>query len=246
MEAFPDSEYRGVPLLFRHEEELLETAGGIKNVEDLIGSEPFIVYNGDILSDLPFEKALSEHQRSRNEVTLVLRSGVEPRQITWNPKGPVVDIGGRLGATGERFLFTGIYIVEPAFFRRIPPATKLSVVPIFLEMIRDAAGLGGVVIDEGKWWDLGTREKYLEVHRHFAALSAFGGGPWIHPSAKVDLSARISGATVLGPGTVVGHRSCIHDSILWENASLGPDSQLESCILTRGQQVAGSFRDTDF
>ena len=29
-----------------------ETGGGIKNVEDLLNDGPFIVYNGDILTDL--------------------------------------------------------------------------------------------------------------------------------------------------------------------------------------------------
>src|SRR4030095_1583561 len=33
--AFPDQAYQNVPILFRHEPEILETAGGIKNVEDL-------------------------------------------------------------------------------------------------------------------------------------------------------------------------------------------------------------------
>src|SRR5215210_4175359 len=42
-ETFPDPVYRGVPLHFTHEADLLETAGGIKNAEPLLGPEPFIV-----------------------------------------------------------------------------------------------------------------------------------------------------------------------------------------------------------
>src|SRR5215210_4926458 len=51
--AFPEPFYRGVPLHFAHEPDLLETAGGIKNAEALLGPESFVVYNGDILTDLP-------------------------------------------------------------------------------------------------------------------------------------------------------------------------------------------------
>src|SRR4051812_19671503 len=36
---FPDAQYRGKPIHFRHEPNILETAGGIKNVEDLLGGE---------------------------------------------------------------------------------------------------------------------------------------------------------------------------------------------------------------
>src|SRR3954467_6945214 len=39
---FPEAQYPGRPIVFRHEPQILETAGGIKNVEDLLGSEPFI------------------------------------------------------------------------------------------------------------------------------------------------------------------------------------------------------------
>src|SRR6478752_4480883 len=47
---FPEASYAGAPIAFRDEQpQVLETAGGIKNVQDLIGGEPFIVYDGDIL-----------------------------------------------------------------------------------------------------------------------------------------------------------------------------------------------------
>ena len=36
LEAFPDRGWGGVPIIFRHEPVLLETAGGLKNIEDLL------------------------------------------------------------------------------------------------------------------------------------------------------------------------------------------------------------------
>ena len=54
--------YRGTPITFRDEQpEILETAGGIWNVRDLLGAEPFFVYNGDVFSDLPLEPAIRAH-----------------------------------------------------------------------------------------------------------------------------------------------------------------------------------------
>src|SRR5271166_1764792 len=40
--AFPSAEYRGARLIFEHEPILLETAGGIKNVERYFGGERFV------------------------------------------------------------------------------------------------------------------------------------------------------------------------------------------------------------
>ena len=70
--AFPNKTYGGLPIEFRHEPVLLETAGGIANIADLLGNEPFLVYNGDILSDIPLEPLLVQHRESKNEVTLLL------------------------------------------------------------------------------------------------------------------------------------------------------------------------------
>ena len=37
--AFPERSWRGWPILFRHEPLLLDTAGGLKNIEDLLDEE---------------------------------------------------------------------------------------------------------------------------------------------------------------------------------------------------------------
>ena len=61
-EAFPENNWKGIPITFRHEPVLLDTAGGIKNIEDLIaGDECIIVYNGDIITNLPIELLIRKH-----------------------------------------------------------------------------------------------------------------------------------------------------------------------------------------
>jgi NDP-sugar pyrophosphorylase family protein len=247
---FPEKKYRDTPIFFRHEEVLLETGGGIKNVEDLLGGDPFIVYNGDILTDLPLEKAVRHHIASGNEVTLVLRSSGGPLAISLDgDSGRITDIGSRLQAdVAGKFLFTGVYVVSPQFLAQIPAREKISVVPIFLEMIRRGEKLGGIVLDEGDWWDLGTREQYLAVHRHLKNIphSAFRIPHWIHPAAKIAPTAQIQGATAIGAGAVVGENAELRDCIVWENAQIAAGSSLRNCIITTGQRVEGTHADADF
>jgi len=247
-EFFPETSYRGAELLFRHESpEVLETAGGIWNARDLLRDEPFIVYNGDIFTDLPLEPALRAHRERGDEVTLVLRSADGPLQVACDTtSGRVMDLSHRVDPASDlRFLFTGIYIVSPAFIRRIPPATKISVVPIFCEMIRAGAKLGGIVIDAGSWRDLGSREQYLAVH---AALAQRGMRPdeWIHPTAHVAPDARISGATAIAPGARVGAGAVLRDCLVWENAEVAPGADLTRCIVTRAARAEGTQTDFDF
>ncbi len=239
---FPEGTYRHAEIHFRHEPEILETAGGIKNVEDLLGDDTFAVYNGDILTDLPLAPAIREHRASGNEVTMVLRSKDGPLQVALQG-GRIADIGDKLGAApGPRYLFTGIYLVEPAFLRRIPAGEKIGVVRIFLAMIKTGAKLGGIVIDDGHWWDLGTREKYLEVHRHFAAQD---GAPWISPTASLGKNAAISGASAIGDSARIGRGAKVVDSVVWPGAEILPGAELRDCIVTGREPVAGLHTGAD-
>ena len=244
--AFPDSTYRGTTLIFRDEQpEVLETAGGIWNVRDDIGAGSFLVYNGDILSDLPIEPAIRAHFDRGDEVTMILRSKDGPLQVAFDAAaGRVTDIGKFVDPTaGPRFLFTGIYLVSPEFIRRIPPATKIGVVPIFCEMIRAGAKLGGIVIDDGHWWDLGNREHYLAVHRDLASQPQL---PWIDPTAQIAATATISGATAIGPRARVGDHASLHDCLVWEDAEIASGTLLNHCIVTDGQRVEGLHSHVDF
>ena len=247
-EFFPDKNYRAAELFFRHESpEVLETAGGIWNVRDLLRDEPFIVYNGDIFTDLPLEPALRAHRDRGHEVTMILRSKDGPLQVACDTaSGRVTDLSHRVDPASDlRFLFTGIYIVSADFIRRIPPATKISVVPIFCEMIRAGAQLGGIVIDDGSWRDLGSREQYLAVH---ATLAQGGGreGEWIHPSAQVAPDTRLTGATAVAAGARIGAGAVLRDCIVWENAEVAPGADLTRCIVTRAARAEGTHLDFDF
>ncbi|MES2569365.1 MAG: sugar phosphate nucleotidyltransferase [Verrucomicrobiota bacterium] len=242
--VFPEGTYCGAPVEFCHESPLiLETAGGIRNAAPLLGDAPFVVYNGDIFTDLPLEPALRAHAESGNEVTLVLRSKDGPLQVSFDHStGRITDIGKRIDpASAAEYLFTGVYIVEPSFFSRIPPLLKLSVVPVFLEMIREGAKLGGVVIDQGQWWDLGTREQYLAVHNHLAN----GSLDWIDPSARIASSAQVTGASAIGAGVTIGANASLHDCIVWEGARIAEGSLLNQCVITADAEVHGIHSHAD-
>ncbi len=246
---FPKGTYRGSPITFRNEApEVLETAGGMKNVEDLLGDAPFIVYNGDILCDLSLEDACHEHLANGHEVTLVLRSHGGPLQIEFDAeRRAVTGIGPPTDPQAKpQFLFTGIYLVSPEFLRRIPPATKISVVPLFREMIESGAKLRGIVCDDGYWWDLGTRAQYLAVHRHFADRPEVAGrAPWVARGAKIASDVLLEGASAVGAGATIGAGSRLCDCLVWPGAEIASESDLTRCIITDASPVSGRHVDAD-
>ena len=83
--AFTAATYRDRLITLRHEPVLLETGGGIRNIGDLLrGDRSLLVYNGDILTDLPLGSALVAHRGAGRLVTMVLRSGGGPKHVAFD------------------------------------------------------------------------------------------------------------------------------------------------------------------
>jgi len=166
--AFPESHYQGIPIIFRHEPVLLDTAGGIKNIEDLIAEdERIIVYNGDIITNMPIELLIRKHFELKTSVTLALRSEGPLLNVNVDENGFVCDMRHILKNEGVKScLFAGIYIVEKSFLKRLTPGKIESIVLPLVEMIKEhPRSVGGVVIDDGSWYDVGTAEEYEKLRK---------------------------------------------------------------------------------
>lgn len=254
-EAFPGGMYRGRPVAFRHEPVLLDTAGGLDNVRDwLPAEESFLVYNGDILTDLPLAPAIESHERSGALVTMVLRSGGDLPNVAWDPaSGAVRDMRDALGTVPElgRYQFTGIYVVRPAFLRFLVPGRIESVVMAFLRAIEAGDRIGGVLIDEGHWSDLGHRDGYLAASALLAAEPAFprhgraADCVRVSPGAEIAPTARVDDLTSVGSGCRIGDGASVAGSILWAGSGVAPGARLTRCIVRTGRTADGEAVDRD-
>ncbi len=253
-EAYPESRYRGRPILFRHEPVLLDTAGGIDNLRDWLPSEEsFIVYNGDILTDLPLGPALAAHQSRRDLVTMILRSEGAERRVGFDEaSGRVVDLRGLLAPDWpHRYQFTGIYLVSPAFLDWLRPGQIESVILPMVEAIRAGERIGGVVIDEGVWSDLGDRQSYLEALKILA--SGFPRGeksarpcPRLSSEAEIAEGVEIDAFSSIGPGARVGEGASLKASVLWPGAIVEAGARLDGVVVRGGRRVEGQQKNLDF
>ena len=167
-EAFPDGTWHGLPIIFRHEPVLLDTAGGIKNIEDLIGAnEHILVYNSDIITNLQLSALINRHFELQPQVTLALRSRGPLTNVNIDTAGFICDMRNALHNPGvQSCLFAGIYIVEISFLQRLTAGKKESIVLPLIESIRgNPRSVGGIVLDEGFWYDLGTIEDYNKLRQ---------------------------------------------------------------------------------
>ncbi len=167
-DAFPDNHWQGIPITFRHEPVLLDTAGGIKNIEDLITEdERIIVYNGDIITNMPIELLIRKHFELKTPVTLALRSAGPLLNVNVDENGFVCDMRHILkNPDVKSCLFAGIYIVEKSFLKRLAAGKIESIVLPLVEMIKEnPRSVGSVVIDDGLWYDVGTVQEYEKLKK---------------------------------------------------------------------------------
>lgn len=174
--VFPQKTYQGIPIQFRHEPDLLETGGGLKNIEDLLSpGESLLVYNGDILADFPLNPLLQSHARSGAETTLACRRAGPPKRLLF-ADGELRDIGGLLHPQIPANLgYTGICCVHPSFLKFIPPKTKISLVPVWLERLQKGTPPAISITDKGSWRDVGTIDVYESLNA--PGQKPFGCGP---------------------------------------------------------------------
>lgn len=249
-EAFTDGVYAGCPVRLVYEPILLETGGGIKNAEPWLGRDPFLVYSGDILTDLDLDALIDEHFRQGNDVTMALReTGLAAGVALEN--GRVVDIRNKHGRGGG-YDFANVSIWNPTAFARIP-AAKTSFVPVLMEWMAQGGKIGGIVLNERDWFNVGSRTEYLGVHRAIAEKSwkpAYIPEPqWplkASPDAVVGPSAQLKGFYSIGPGCVVGDCAVVEDSILWPGANVASDTHLRGCIAMGSLVISGLHDNVDF
>src|ERR1041385_406505 len=138
-QQFAEKRYRDCPVDLVNEPELLETGGGIKNAEPLLPDGDFLTYSGDILTDVPLDRLITEHFRAGNDVTLALRETGFPPSIAFQDRR-IVDIGGRFGIAGD-YDFANIAVWSKEIFQRIP-RRKISFIPVLLDWIAVGGKIG--------------------------------------------------------------------------------------------------------
>ncbi len=154
-ERLGDGHRYGVTIRYVDEgPEPLGTAGGIVNALALLGTEPFLVVNGDVWTDFRFDRlALGTGERAR--IMLVPNP-------PHNPGGDFDLKSGSQSAIGEKLTFAGIGLYSPSLFAGVEPG-KRPLAPILHAAAAD--GTLGLERYDGDWDDVGTPERLEALRR---------------------------------------------------------------------------------
>lgn len=147
------SEY-GLNVLYSEEgDNVLETGGGIRKALPVLGSEPFLVLNADIFTEMPVP-IVALRDNALGHLVLVPTPG-------YRAVGDF-DLNGGMIRNGDTpaLTFGGVAIYRPEFFDGCG-AGKFSIVPL-MRAAADAGRLQGSLY-EGVWADVGTPERLAAI-----------------------------------------------------------------------------------
>lgn len=238
----------GMHVHVTHEEVPLGTAGALKHAEREVGAETFLVFNGDVLTDVDLDELVASHRDRQAQATILLTPVEDPSAFGVVPTDPDGRVTGFIekpppGEASTNEINAGVYVLEPTVLDRIPAGREWSLErTLFPELVEDGARLYASATG-AYWTDVGTPDKYLRANLdaiegrfRMRAGAAIASDVWVHPSAtvrtacigagtKIDADATVADSVVLS-GCNISHGATVLRSILGEGVSVGPGVEL--------------------
>jgi NDP-sugar pyrophosphorylase family protein len=159
-------------------EKLLDTGGGLKKAAHYFkGTEPVLIYNVDIISNLDLNFLLLDHLKSGALVTLAVRNRETQRYFKFDSEMNLAGwINKKTGETKvsvpEKFeksaamAYSGFHIIQPEIFSLMPETDRFSVTDFYLELAKTHL-IKGFIDNSDLWMDVGKPEQLEEVRKIF-------------------------------------------------------------------------------
>jgi NDP-sugar pyrophosphorylase family protein len=270
-EIFGDGGDTGLPLRYMVEPAPLGTAGAIKFAAASI-RDSIVVFNGDVLTEVDLGAVIGLHRERRATATIVLTPVDNPSAY-----GLVeTDASGNILRFLEKpdpqqitsnTINAGIYILEPGTFDRIPSDVPYSIERSYFPSLIERGETFVAYVYKGYWIDIGTTDKYMQVHRDimdgrylaapFSNGTSFTGkciassarveeGAILESPCFVDADAVVKAGARIGPYSVIGRHCHIEEhasverSIVWADTRVSQEAIVRNSMLGRSCQVGRS------
>ncbi len=262
MEYLKGGEDFGVKIEYAVQEQQLGTAHALKQAEDLVSSDEFIVVSGDNIFDSETIEKL------REPWTVAYKKSDEPTKygIILTKDGLVEKIIEKPAEEVGNLVNVGIYRFTKEIFREIGDETNL--VAVINRMI--AEGYEFKCVEAKLWMDIVYPWDILKVNELAMNFSGkkiggriegakiignvvIGEGTIVEPGAVVEgpvvigencrigANSVIKGGTSIGDGCQIGPLSIIQNSVLGNNVVVGGGSCILDSVIDRGCVIGPNF-----
>ncbi len=264
-ETFGNGDALGIKISYAVEPQPLGTGGAIKFSAQTV-QDSVIVLNGDVLQQIDLQSVIARHRAARAKATIVLTPVDNPSAyglVETDADGNVQRFLEKPGLDEitVNTINAGIYVLEPETLDRIPDNEAYSIERQYFPSLVAKGETFVAYVNDGYWIDIGTPEKYRQVHRDIMD-GRYHAAPFLNRAGGiVDLGARIEsdvdiqgpcfmdeGAVVkagsrLGPYAVIGRQvqveeqAQVRDSVIWANSVVGAEAVVEGALIGRNCHV---------
>lgn len=251
IEALGDGSRFGVHIDYTHEvPNILGTAGALDRAREFLGSEPFLIINGKIITDIDISEAVETHRRSGAIATMVLKPNIKREKFTivntfrdengeWvtglgESARPLTEEEIR-DTTGELFtplMFTGIHIVEPEVFDYIPRGVYSDIFPVFYSPAWTKGEKVAAHITDANWFELSTIPRYLDI----SLAMMDGANVYWGDNFKAAAGAHIRDS-VIWDDVTIGENANLYRTIIADGVTIEPDEHFENAAIVRAEMV---------
>lgn len=227
-------------IIYSREQRPLGTGGPIKKAKDLLNGEPFLVLNGDVISDIDIRRLIEYHKQKGGLATVAVTPVVDPSrygavELDWEGRITRFVEKPEKGLEPSNLINAGIYVLDTKIFDYIPDGRAVSVEREVFPILANERKLFGFEF-HGLWTDMGIPDDYLRANQ--IILSKYEGGVKMGEGAKVDPSAKILVPCYIGPGAEVGADSLIGpNTTICDHVLVGKGCRIENSILFSGAVV---------
>ena len=259
--GYPDSRCAGATLTYVVEPELLDTAGAIRFAAIQAGiTNTFLVFNGDVLTDLDISSLVRFHRHHGGEGSIALTPVEDPSAFGVVPTGSDHKVEAFIekppaGEAPTNMINAGTYVLEPSVLGRIPSGRRVNIErETFPQMVADGSLYARA--SDGYWLDVGTVERYLTATADLLegrrpgppapGAREVGPGVWhvgsplvegkVGPSSLIGAEARLAPnslveASSVGAGAVVADSAVIRHSVILAGARIGPGAEIVDSVV---------------
>lgn len=252
-----DGSALGVGITYEQEEELLGTAGGVRNVADFLTAddEPFFVLAGDALTDVDLTALMAAHRANGGVATLAVK------QVSDVSEYGVIVTGsdGRIQGFQEKpdpaealsdLVNCMVYAFSPELFDYFPREEMPDPVDfahdVFPALLENDVPFHVHEID-GYWNDIGTLREYLQgnldVVSGAVGLPRLGGeltdGGAAPSGSEIADGVELEGPILFGDGCRIGAGARLSGPlVLGPGTDVGAGAQVKEAVLLPGASVA--------
>jgi NDP-sugar pyrophosphorylase family protein len=268
-EIFGDGSGLGVSIRYVVEPMPLGTAGAIRYAGESV-HESVLVFNGDVLTEIDLASVVALHRERKAKATIVLTPVDNPSAYGLVETDGAGNIQRFLEKPGPdeitcNTINAGIYVLEPDTFDRIPKDMPWSIERSFFPSLVEHGEAFVAHVNRGYWIDIGTPEKYTQVHRDImdrrfraAPFNGSASAVSVSPTARIEEGATLDGPCFVDEGAVVRAGARIADysvvgrqchieenaiverSIVWADTRISQDSVVRQSILGRHCHIGRS------